>query len=106
MPWTKFWASPPGWTLVTFNDYTLVPGALLYDFLPRPAAALVEAVAELMVGSGALGAAIGFAMAQADIVAWTGVMENTIPLFATNTGAAQSAGLQAMADIGELEAVA
>jgi len=44
----------PGWTLVTFSDYALVPGALLYDFVPSP----VAFAAEALVGVSAAAAAV------------------------------------------------
>jgi hypothetical protein len=33
---------PSGWTLVTFNDYAIAPGVILYDFVPSPEALLIE----------------------------------------------------------------
>jgi hypothetical protein len=37
----------PGFTLVTFNDYAIAPGAILWDTLPSATAQFLEAVASV-----------------------------------------------------------
>jgi hypothetical protein len=55
--WPLEWWNPPGEELVTFADYSVAPGALLYDFVPIPEARQ-------------LGAASSVAEAQAIIGEW------------------------------------
>ena len=49
-PWPEFSWAPAGWELVTFSDYTLAPGVLLYDFVPTSVySQAIEAVGDIAV---------------------------------------------------------
>jgi len=86
-PGVKSWPTfrlglPSGWTLVTFNNYAIAPGVILYDFVPTTEAALVEgltvaaAVAILSQRAAIAGAIKGiYGLAQAGASANGGRMQ-------------------------------
>ena len=50
-PWRDFQYSPRNYTLVTYADYTVAPGAMLWDFVPEPQAQYLELLESLSLAA-------------------------------------------------------
>ncbi len=60
--WRAFPRPLPGTVLVTYTEYTMFPGAIVYDFMPTPEAVLLTAtVLALYLNRAAIARALGLA---------------------------------------------